>query len=329
MNLLRQLFPLLVVLITACQPDSAVTPFAQWQIPGGLVIDGSLSANGEYAALLYGNNTLAVWNNETQKEVARWPARQLLHKTRFVMLSDEGGFVLTASDSGVQAWNISQAVPIGTLPMASFLDDARITGLAFRQAPGQFVIGTSRGVVLFADINNDSYRVNQAHTAEVTRFHLTQDGLVLFSAGNDGKVIRWDLNNAEPVTSVILPHRITSLAVRNARQVFISDALKTQQVWDSISGDIVGELQYLNRHAWFREAVFVEKANALVTSSPKTEIHRWDLNTMEKTQTWSVRRQSLGSTIEAMVLTSPDTLRTLTSDGVVEDWMLAVPGPLP
>lgn len=108
----------------------------------------------------------------------------------------------------------------------------------------------------------------------------------------------------------------------DAGEVFISDALKTQQLWNSVTGEVGGELTYLKRHEWFRHALFVTDSSQLITTSPKTQLTVWDLSTLESQDSWSVTGTGFGSTVEAMVLTSPDTLRTLSSDGIVEDWAL-------
>lgn len=138
---------LFFLLLTGCQPAAEKSPLSHWQIPGGLIIDAALSDKGNYAALLYGDNSLAVWNSDEQHEVSRWSSETVLRKTRLVTLSDGGGFVLTASDEGVQVWNINQTDPLGTLPLAAYLGDATVTAIAFWRAPSRFVVGTSRGTV--------------------------------------------------------------------------------------------------------------------------------------------------------------------------------------
>ena len=312
-----------LLLILSCKQQApSLTASSRWHINQNVLVDGKLSAKGNYSALLFSDNTLELWNNEVRKKVAHWHEQKLIPDTERLDLSASAEYILTASDKAVQVWHVEADESLGSLDLSKHLGDAGITQIRFWSPPYTFIVGTSSGQLIFADITNNTYRVNHTHTGEVVKLELTENKDVLFSGGNDGQVIKWDLLNYQPLTTKTLPYRITSLAIAKISYVFISDALKQHILWNSERDKVVGQLEHWQRFKWFREAIFDPKLRWLVTTSPKTDVFIWDLSDMTVSKTWSVEAQSLGSTVEDLVFIAPSILRTLSSDGVLQDWDL-------
>lgn len=307
--------------LLACQRDiPTLNASHRWQITSHFIIDASLSAKGDTTALLMADNSIALWNNATQQNITAWPATQLVSDTMMLSLSDDAGYVLSASKTAVQLWDASKPSPLGTLNLVSQLGDATITQITFWVAPFKLIVGTSAGDIIFADIQNNTYRVNRSHSADVVKLELTANADTLYSGGYDGKVIRWDLHDFEAVKTKTLPYRVTSLALADGGVVFISDALDNQILWDSANDRELGQLSYSTRFKWFRHALIDEDKHRLITSSPKAEIFLWDMHTLNLLGQWMIDAQGLGSTTEDMVLMDDETLRTISSDGILQDW---------
>ncbi|MCP4525294.1 MAG: WD40 repeat domain-containing protein, partial [Aestuariibacter sp.] len=139
---------------------------------------------------------------------------------------------------------------------------------------------------------------------------------------NDGLVVRWDKQHKAPEQTLTVPHRVTSLEVGPDDKVFVSDALETQIIWQSQRNEIISELTYWDRFQWFRVARFAPINQWIITSSPKTELYIWHLANGEPAAQWRAEVQGVGSAILDMRFTNPATLRTITSDGVLQDWDL-------
>ncbi len=305
----------------ACQRDiPTLNASHRWQITSNFIIDASLSAKGDTTALLMADNSIALWNNATQQNIIAWPATQLVSDTMMLSVSDNADYVLSASKTAVQLWDASNPGPLGTLNLVSQLGDATITQITFWIAPFKLIIGTSAGDIIFADIQNNTYRVNRSHSADVVKLLLTRNADTLYSGGYDGKVIRWDLHDFEPVKTKTLLYRVTSLALGDMGVVFISDALDNQILWDSSTDRELGQLTYSTRFKWFRHALIDDEKHWLITSSPKAEIFLWDMRTLTLQGSWMIDAQGLGSTTEDMVLMEDKTLRTISSDGILQDW---------
>lgn len=318
--LLILLFPLLI----SCQSEEThLFATKKWRISEGLIVDGKLSENGEFTSLLLANNSLELWNNRVQQKVSAWQSDQLVPNTILMDLSDSAEFILSANDNSIQVWHTESKEPLGMVDFSTHLGDAKITQVQFWISPNRFLIGTSGGDVIFADSLNNAYRVNRQHNSDVVKLELSKDKQSLFSGGNDGLVVKWDVANYRPLTTKTLPFRIVSLAVGGDSQVFISDALKEHVLWDSSQDSVIGRIKHWKRFQWFRHAIVASEQPWIITSSPKTYMYLWSSIDMKMLGSWEVEAQSLGSSVEDMKLMGQETLRTLSTDAVLQDWDLS------
>ncbi|WP_100642452.1 WD40 repeat domain-containing protein [Alteromonas facilis] len=312
------------LLTTACQPEQqAFQSTERWRITSEPVVDAKLSQQGDYAALLLASNSLELWHNASKQKVARWETEQINANTFLLELSASAEYLLTANKKQIQVWHVESNTALGGLDFSQHLGDAQITQIRFSQAPQRFIVGSSRGEVIFADIESNTYRTNQSHTGEVTKLLVSVNRQRLFSGANDGRVVVWDMVNYQPITIKALPHRITSLATDGNGRVFISDALKDHIVWDSQRDSDIGELSFFKNFTWFRESLFYPERSWLITSSPKTDVYLWDSQQLVELHSWAIESHGLGSAMEDMKPMPQSYLRTLSSDGVLQDWDLS------
>ncbi|HBY39248.1 MAG TPA: hypothetical protein DEH24_07525 [Alteromonas sp.] len=320
---LRLAVLLVSVQCVACTSESEpVNDIGRWQITDSFILSAALSKQGQHTALLFPQGRLAVWDNDTQKRLIDWHAPDVLPDTSMMHMDESARYLLSATRTVVQIWDATSAEPAGSLDLSAQLGDASITSLRFILAPHSFVIGTSGGDILFADTRSDEYHLAHQHDADVVKLIVSPDG-ELFSAGNDGLVVRWDEQNKAPEQTLTVPHRVTSLEVGRDNNVFVSDALETQVIWQSQHNEIISELAYWERFQWFRVARFAPVNPWLITSSPKTEMIIWQLPEGNPIAQWWAEAQGFGSTVLDMRFTNPATLRTVTSDGVLQDWDIA------
>lgn len=319
---LRLAVLLVSVQCVACTSEpEPVNDIGRWQITDSFILSAALSKQGQHTALLFPQGRLAVWDNKTQKRLVDWHAPDVLPDTSMMHMDESARYLLSATRTVVQIWDVTSTAPAGSLDLSAQLGDASITSLRFILAPHSFVIGTSGGDILFADTRSDEYHLAHQHDADVVKLIMSPDG-ELYSAGNDGLVVRWDEQNKAPEQTLTVPHRVTSLEVGPDDKVFVSDALETQIIWQSQRNEIISELTYWDRFQWFRVARFAPINQWIITSSPKTELYIWHLANGEPAAQWRAEVQGVGSAILDMRFTNPATLRTITSDGVLQDWDL-------
>lgn len=320
--------PIIVILLLpflwSCQKEVPhISASNRWQLTEHVIVDGKLSDNGEFTSLLLSNNSLELWNNQVQKKVSVWQNEQLVPQTYLLEMSGSAEHLLSASDKVIQVWHTESKEALGMIDLSKHLGDAKITQIRFWTSPHLFFVGTSGGDVIFADTQNNTYFVNRHHTTDVSKLELSNDKLTLFSGGNDGLVVKWDLINYRPTITRSLPFRIVSLAVGNDNQLFISDALRDHILWNFEQNNLIGEITHWKRFKWFRQALLDPHQPRLITSSPKTDMFIWRLDSLEMLGSWEVEAQSFGSSLEDMMLINDNNLRTLTTDGVIQDWDLS------
>ncbi|MCP4288656.1 MAG: WD40 repeat domain-containing protein, partial [Gammaproteobacteria bacterium] len=215
---------LVSVQCVACTPEpEPVNDIGRWQITDSFILSAALSKQGQHTALLFPQGRLAVWDNDTQKRLVDWHAPDVLPDTSMMHMDESARYLLSATRTVVQIWDATSAAPAGSLDLSAQLGDASITSLRFILAPHSFVIGTSGGDILFADTRSDEYHLAHQHDADVVKLIVSPDG-ELYSAGNDGLVVRWDKQHKAPEQTLTVPHRVTSLEVGPDDKVFVSDA---------------------------------------------------------------------------------------------------------
>ncbi len=319
---LRFVVFLVSVQIVACTPEpEPVSDIGRWQLSDKLILSAELSKQGQHTALLFPQGQIAVWDNDAKQKIIEWGAPDVLSDTTMMQLDESGRYLLSANRNVVQIWDSGSSASVGSLNLSAQLGDASITSLTFQRAPFAFVIGTSGGDILFANTRNNEYYLARQHDADVVKLKVSLEGHV-YSAGNDGQVVRWDSQSKTPVQTLTVPHRVTSLEVGADSKVFVSDALESQVIWQSQRNEIISELAYWERFQWFRVARFSPVHQWIITSSPKTELFIWQLANGKPVAQWRAEAQGFGSAVLDMRFTNPATLRTITSDGVLQDWDL-------
>lgn len=303
------------------KPPAELTATLRHQYTETPIIASLLTSDSRHAIILDAKQQLTIWDNDSLNVIRQWSPESLPENSQYLAYSASKERLLVASDKIISVWNYLTGTLVGTLDLTPHLGDAEIESLLFTNNTSKFVIGTSSGSIIFADIGNNTFRQNQAHSGEVRLLRLSKNGQTLYSGGNDGKVVQWDLFNLKVKESIETPFRITSLVLSSeSNKVFVSDALDEQFVWDPTQNRVVFELDYWQQYRWFRHGIFINNNEYLLTSSPKTELFLWDLVNNQEILYWYAESHSMGSTVSDMALTPDNQLLTLTSDGVLQKW---------
>ncbi len=323
MQIVKYVVVLSCLWLAACTSElPSIDAVKRVQLSNELVLQGKLSKDGKSSYLLSKGPVFSQWQNQSQEPVLQINAQNLLPNTRRFTLSQDEKRLLTADARTVLLWQLPEAAVLGSLDLTSHLGDASITSMLFI-SNNYFVIGASDGTLLFADINNNLFRRNGSHDGEVVHLQLTQNKDYLLSGGNDGQVIMTDLGTLLVRSKFELPFRITSLQLSaNNQWVFVSDALNQNFIWDPWRNKKILELDYWQQYKWFRHSRFIAGNRYLLTTSPKTELSLWDMQTGKETAMWQAESQGFGSTVNDLVVLD-NQLLTLSSDAVLQWWDLA------
>ncbi len=319
----RCLFIALAVLaVVACSsPESELTAIKQHRLTEDLVVASDLSHDGTLSVVVTDSLSISVWNNNTQARLAHWDANHLNIAPLFVDISLDKKQLLVAGENQVALLDIKRNREIGRWPIRGVVSAQKITAASYFQEINAFVLGMNDGAVIVADLIAGVFKKATVHTSSVTHIVLDESKQHLLSAGHDGlvnKLLREDLT---VVSKREFDHRISSLVIdERTNKAFISDTLDSQVVIDVHSFKQISALSYSQRWQWFRGAQFVKNGRFLITSSPKTGIFMWSVDTGEQVAFWDANVYSLASQVVSMAINDDDQLVTLTNDSVIELW---------
>lgn len=312
---------ILAMALSGCtETPPALAPVSSLQLTAEPVLTGRLSAIHNKAYTLTSGPVFSIWALDSGRQLQTLGQAALPANTRDFAVSQDETALLTSDGQALTLWDLTSLTAVGTLDFQQHLGDAHIYSLAFISNT-VLVTGNSDGSMILADISNNVFKRLVVHTGEVVKLIAGHQQQMLYSAGNDGKVVATDLSTLSVHAEYTTPFRITSL-VSNAdnSQLFISDALNTQVIWQPWQNQVLGTLDYWQQYRFFRQGTFIRDSSLLITTSPKTEITLWQTDSGEAVSAWSATAQSMGSAIVDLRYTAEGQLVTLTSDAVVETW---------
>ena len=157
------------------------------------------------------------------------------------------------------------------------------------------------------------------HESTVNNISFGTSGRYILTTGLDGKVLKSSIENLEVQFVKEFKTRISTLVYDgHAQYIFVSDVLDNQNIFDFGSGDSISKLDYSSRFRWFRGGEFMSR-QYLLTTSPKTSISMWKVDTGEEVLSWESKTLSLGSTTLDIKVNDLNVL-TVTSEGVYQHW---------
>ncbi|MCU7553156.1 WD40 repeat domain-containing protein [Alteromonas sp. ASW11-19] len=319
---LRQLLSALVMVVTlgGCADPPALTPLSSQQLTTEQVLTARLSVGFNKAYILTRGPAFSSWALDTGRQLQRLSNDQLPENTRDFVISPDESALMTSDGQTVILWERDSLTAVGTLDFQQQLGDAQVYVMAFISNT-VLVTGNSDGSIIIADIGNNLFKRYEAHSSEVTKLLVGHQQQMLYSAGNDGKVVATSLQDLSVHAEYTTPFRVTSM-VSNADNslMFISDALNDQVFWQPWQNRVAGALDYWQQYRFFRKGLFIRDDTRLITTSPKTDLTLWRTDTGEEITSWSATSHSMGSAILDLQQTDNGRLITLTSDAVVESW---------
>jgi len=296
------------------------------------VIDADLSINGDISAIMDINQKLAIWNNKTLQLVNVWSAKHFNQVQYHVVLSGDNQVVATAGKNWLSLFSTSTGEKLYSWQVSGFDPAATISQLLLDGSGNKIFIGLTEGSIVVVDLTKSLRSQFQLHDGVINKLLLAEKGEAVFSTSFDGMANLWQINTGNILWQKQQKFRITALALDRLNQkVFISDALKSQQI---LNFSLVQEasqaeyhtsvqLDYLQRFRTFRAAIFLADGRNLVTASSKYQIYLWDVKSGKELAQGNIRSYSMGSTVLDFARDHQGNFISLSSDGVIECWSTA------
>jgi WD40 repeat protein len=312
-----------ILLFSACSENSsaALSSSSYSQFSTIALVDADLSTDGKLSALLDVEQNLSIWHNNTQELVKKWSPSVFKQPQYHVVLSNNNEVIATASKFYVSVFTVKTGEKIASWKIKGFDENAQITSVLLNNVGDKVFIGLNEGSIIVADLNHDSRSVFQVHSTTVNHLQLLNNGETMLSGSFDSHVVKWNIYTGKAHWQVKQRFRITSLAIdENKQKVFISDALKNQQVVNLDNGTLLTKLDYLQRFRSFRKAIFIDKRNTILAASSKSQLSLWDVKTGKELKTGDIRAYTFGSTVLDFSSNEKGDVLSLSSDGILEKW---------
>ncbi len=188
----------------------------------------SFSPDGKTLAAGTSDNTVELWNVETQQNFDTLPHTGVVFAVAF---SHDGAILASGSEDGaVRLWDAANRKHIATLP-----HDDIVLSVAFTPDDRILVTG-GRGDVELWDVPTKSSLAALPHGSTVSTVSFSTDGDTLASGGWDGIVKLWDVTTNENFVTFGRTSSIHSASFSPDGQTFATGTVEgTIELWD-VSG---------------------------------------------------------------------------------------------
>lgn len=312
---------LLCCAIIGCEKPNKLTAYHHHQITELAVIDADISDDGKYSLILELTNQVLLWDNTNFSLVKQWQSDEFSQQQYNVNFSKNKQWIAVSGKYSITLFSVKGTHNKLTWKVNGFSKDAQISDVIVNSIGNKVVIGLTEGSVIVVDIANGLRSQFNLHDGPVTQLKFSDNEQKLISASLDGKVIKWDINTGKVIWSDKQPFRVTSLAFDDLSQLlFISDALNNQRFFSLDKTKVLASLNYFERNRYFREAIFLNGAKKLLTSSSKYQISLWDVESGDEIGQGEIRATNFGSTVFDFAITNKNDVLTISSDGILERW---------
>jgi len=311
----------LLLCLSACKesPRFSVTENEEHRFSQNLVYLAQFSEDGSELSIVDENRQVTIWNLDNKQKVFNLSPSQTPQDIRAFFYKKAEGLVLIASENNIEFWDVKSKSKLGSLKVFSDEPLARISALSISTFGGVIAVGMTDGTVFLYNKSSNTSVQSQMHESTVNNISFGTSGRYILTTGLDGKVLKSSIENLEVQFVKEFKTRISTLVYDgHAQYIFVSDVLDNQNIFDFGSGDSISKLDYSSRFRWFRGGEFMSR-QYLLTTSPKTSISMWKVDTGEEVLSWESKTLSLGSTTLDIKVNDLNVL-TVTSEGVYQHW---------
>ncbi|WP_440056965.1 WD40 repeat domain-containing protein (plasmid) [Pseudoalteromonas sp. T1lg65] len=312
-----------VILLSACSPKIETEPSVQHQLIEESIVQAQFNHDASQVWLMLNDHLIQIWDTQTFQKIQQIDGSKFSLSFQHADFAGDNTQLLTSAGNTLIWWDLANGAIIKQHPLPEVETYIQITSLAWSTDKHKVAVGYNDGRLMVFDFASNTFSSQHVHDSSITRLHFSDDGTKLLSASLDGNVNYLTSNELQVIKNVAFNNRITSLAVNhNVDTIFVSDALNTQQIIFLNSDKPPVKLHYPQRFKFFREAVFLPDGQHLLTTTSKSPMSIWDINTGKELISWPIEQKSMGSTVYSARISSTNVLSTISSDAVLEKWPL-------
>lgn len=317
-----------VLSCVACSDTAELKELTQsYQITQQPLLDAELTGNGQYLATLTPED-VALRQLSNENVIFLHSTTELPQTPTKLSLSKDLSVLAIASDNVVTLFDITTQTQILQWRARGTVEQAKISELKLNQFGDVILLGMSDGSVSVTNLTQKNQLLYKPHSSDVKHLFFTPFEQQILTASFDGQMILLDLATGKIVQNLEFASRITSLQLdTSSGEIFISDALSNEKVLNlssfTANTSEPSSLDYVERNRHFRLARFTDNGNKLITTGSKAGLSVWSTENGDELAATQIAAMSMSSTTMDMVVKG-NTLITVSSDGIVQNWSLAL-----
>lgn len=312
---------LLMGVLASCTPQTDAQKTVKQADDG--VFAAALSRDGTLSLMSTPNQEITLYElTPSAKLRFRW-RQQAKNNVFIVKFSPDGEIALTASRHDFALWSTSQGRSLGYYSIAQ----SSIRDIAIANEGEMILVGLENSKVLAINLRTGNRLEFLGHNQAINAVKLSANGQYALSAGNGGTAFLWNTQNAQILTKIHLPSRITQIALEPRGQyMFVAGSHNKAMIYAIPSGKKVSQLAIHQRQKIFSSARFAHQGQWLITGSPNRQLALWDSHSGQLLQQWEVGLNTHHRPASSVVYDATEDAQqrviSTSSSGLVEYWKI-------
>ncbi|MDO6426071.1 hypothetical protein Q4489_03555 [Thalassotalea sp. 1_MG-2023] len=277
--------------------------------------DGTLS-------ILSDNEQVCIWDNikNQQNYCLQGLDAKLIE---LVGISHTKRYFYTSNRVNVHLYNLAT----GRLIRVWSAGDNIINDIAMTNNENTLIFAFRSGQASVVSVHSDVINTFKLHRLDINTVAASDDGTKALTGSSDKRANLWSIQTGELLESYHHQSRVNHVALSPTGKIaFTLDAIKDRYFWRTGNTQPQAELGSHVKFIEFNDSQIINHNKWLLSASPKQVIQLWRVSDGELIAQWQAYKheQRFRSSVLAIEMINPNTIASITSDGVYQQWSVSI-----
>jgi len=308
--------------ITACSDNQVQTALStkQQHYSEQTIKAADISKDGQYT-LLSDNKTVCLWDNLLNKKVYSCLNGLEAQLIELLGISNNKRYFYTSNRINIHLYDLAT----GRLVTVWTAGDNIINDIAMSENEEKLVFGFRSGQASIVSVISNLVTTFKPHRLDINSVSISADGSRAFTGSSDKTAVLWDTKTGKALTTFSHLTRVNHVNISNDTKIaFTLDAIKDRNFWLTTVKKSLSELDEPVKFLEFNHSEFANKNHWLLSASPNQKLQLWQVKTGKLLAQWQAYKSpsNLRASVLNIRLINPNTIASVTSEGVFETWPL-------